>query len=76
MKHHKVVIDFSGRGMVELFQRLIDRKTPPDRPGRSRSSLMTQPDSEVPRFLSKGAFGPPHKLHNLRYRRPCLRMLP
>jgi hypothetical protein len=30
MKHHEAVIDFSRRGMVELFWRLIDRKTPPD----------------------------------------------
>jgi hypothetical protein len=32
MKHHEVVIDFSRRGMMELFRRLIDRNTPPDRP--------------------------------------------
>jgi hypothetical protein len=31
MKHHDVVIDFSRRGMVELFQWLIEGKTPPDR---------------------------------------------
>jgi hypothetical protein len=31
MKHHVVVIDFSRRGMMELFRWLIDRKTPPDR---------------------------------------------
>jgi hypothetical protein len=30
MKHHEAVIDFSRRGIVELFWRLIDRKTPPD----------------------------------------------
>jgi hypothetical protein len=29
MKHHEVVIDFSRRGMVELFRRLINRKRPP-----------------------------------------------
>jgi hypothetical protein len=28
----EVVIDFSRRGIVELSRRLIDRKTPPDRP--------------------------------------------
>jgi hypothetical protein len=31
LKRHEVVIDFSRCGMVELFQRLIDRKGPPDR---------------------------------------------
>jgi len=31
MKCHEVVIDFSRRGMVVLFQWLIDRKTPPHR---------------------------------------------
>jgi hypothetical protein len=30
MKHHEVVIDFSRRGLVQLFRWLIDRKTPPD----------------------------------------------
>jgi hypothetical protein len=30
MKHHEVVIDFSRRGLVEAFQRLISRKRPPD----------------------------------------------
>jgi hypothetical protein len=29
MKHHEVVIDFSRRGTVKLFQRLIRRKKPP-----------------------------------------------
>lgn len=29
MKHHEVVIDFSRRGMVELFRQLISRKKPP-----------------------------------------------
>jgi len=29
MKHHEVVIDFSRRGIVELFRRLIHRKKPP-----------------------------------------------
>jgi hypothetical protein len=31
MKHHEVVINFSGSGMIELFRRLIDPKTPSDR---------------------------------------------
>jgi len=29
MKHHEVVIDFSRRGMVELFRQLINRRKPP-----------------------------------------------
>jgi hypothetical protein len=29
MKHHEVVIDFSRRGIVELFRRLFDRSKPP-----------------------------------------------
>lgn len=29
MKHHEVVIDFSWRGMVEIFRRLINRKESP-----------------------------------------------
>ena len=29
MKHHEVVIDFSRRGLVEAFRRLISRKKPP-----------------------------------------------
>ena len=29
LKHHEVVIDFSRRGIVELFRRLIHRKKPP-----------------------------------------------
>lgn len=28
MKHHEVVIDFSRRGMVELFWQLINRRKP------------------------------------------------
>ena len=28
MKHHEVVIDFSRRGLVEAFRRLISRKKP------------------------------------------------
>jgi len=30
MKHHEVVIDFSRRGLVEAFRRLISRKEPPE----------------------------------------------
>jgi hypothetical protein len=29
MKHHEVVVDFSRRGMVEVFRRLITRRKPP-----------------------------------------------
>ena len=29
MKHHEVVVDFSRRGMVELFRQLINRWKPP-----------------------------------------------
>jgi hypothetical protein len=28
MKHHEVVIDFSRRGLLEAFRRLIGRKKP------------------------------------------------
>jgi hypothetical protein len=28
MKHHEVVIDFSRRGLLEAFRRLINRKKP------------------------------------------------
>jgi hypothetical protein len=30
MKHHEVVIDFSRRGLLEAFRRLISRNKPPD----------------------------------------------
>jgi hypothetical protein len=30
MKHHEVVVDFSRRGLVEVFRRLISRKKSPE----------------------------------------------
>ena len=30
MNHHEVVIDFSRRGLLEAFRRLISRKKPPE----------------------------------------------
>jgi hypothetical protein len=32
MKHHEVVVDFSWRGMVEIFRQLTNRKRPPNFP--------------------------------------------
>ena len=31
MKHHEVIIDFSRRGLLEAFRRLISRKRPDQR---------------------------------------------